>query len=180
MGLWLHIIAYKRKTRSLCFFTFIKIYEFIVRKLWVYYSQYLCCLFFPSSSLILQLLIRCCLHSAMMMSALLCCNSKKASSLMRLIPSIHVVPNQLHGSLKKETLTPAHGMVSSAMKTKVVSSRLTSRVAASRVLSTLAAAFSRLSILSGLIFLLTTSMVLKSHLLTFRVYLIKPLFCCFS
>ncbi|KAK9217249.1 hypothetical protein WN943_005874 [Citrus x changshan-huyou] len=81
---------------------------------------------------------------------------------MRLIPSIHVVPNQLHGSLKKETLTPAHGMVSSAMKTKVVSSRLTSRVAASRVLSTLAAAFSRLSILSGLIFLLTTSMPDKS------------------
>ena len=105
---------------------------------------------------------------------------KEASSLMRLIPSIHVVPNQLHGSLKKETLIPAHGMVSSAMKTQVVSSRLTSRVAASRVLSTLAAAFSRLSILSGLIFLLTTSMVLKSHLLTFRVYPIKPLFCCFS
>ncbi|KAK9213820.1 hypothetical protein WN944_005805 [Citrus x changshan-huyou] len=90
---------------------------------------------------------------------------------MRLIPSIHVVPNQLHGSLKKETLTPAHGMVSSAMKTQVVSSRLTSRVAASRVLSTLASAFSRLSILSGLIFLLTTSMPDKSVFFDFFITL---------
>ncbi|GAY64364.1 hypothetical protein CUMW_232960 [Citrus unshiu] len=107
----------------------------------------------------------------MMMSALLCCNSNKASSLMRLIPSIHVVPNQLRGSLKKETLIPVHGMVSSAMKTQVVSSRLTSRVAASRVLSTLAAAFSHLSILSGLIFLLTTSMPDKSIFFDFFITL---------